>query len=171
LGQVGHFTKGCTLIFLAFMGYTSANVFDPHGGSEFFMRNFQTLDGTRIDPTAESLEFFLTASDDDEPLLAMRREGIYVTISASYGPLEIAMRPRYEDLARTLNRLTVVDGLHTTRQVGTGQAYLAMGLTAQNDLLMRLTIVADATGHLSLNLKLTPEARIKLYDWLGVVMN
>jgi len=36
---------------------------------------------------------------------------------------------------------------------------------------MRLTIVADATGHLSLNLKLTPEARIKLYDWLGVVMN
>lgn len=132
------------------------------------MRNFQTLDAVIVNPDSDSLEFFLTESDDDQPRLAMRREGAYVTISASYGPLEIAMRPRHEDLIRTLGRLTVVEGLHTTRQVGTGQAYLALGLTRDDSLLMRLTIVADATGHLSLNLNLTKDVRMRLYDWLNV---
>lgn len=132
------------------------------------MRNFQTLDATRVDPGSESLEIYLSATDDDQPILAVRREGTYVTLSASYGPLEIALRPRYEDLIRALTRLSVVEGLHTTRQVGTGQAYLAVGLTSDENLLMRLTIVADATGHLSLNLRLTPSARHTLFDWLSV---
>lgn len=132
------------------------------------MRNFQTLDETRLDPGSNSLELYLTSADDDQPRLAMHREGIYVTISASYGPLEIAMRPRYEDLVRTLGRLAVVEGLNTTRQVGTGQAYLAIGLSADDSLMLRLTIVADATGHLSLNLKLTPKVKETLFSWLGV---
>jgi hypothetical protein len=132
------------------------------------MRNFQTLDTHRNNPDSDSLEFYLDAEDHDQPKLALRREGIYVTISASYGPLEIALRPRYEDLVRTLSRLTVVEGLHTTRQVGTGQAYVALGLSIEDDLLMRLTIVADATGHLSLNLALRPRAKSALYEWLEV---
>lgn len=132
------------------------------------MRNFQTLDASRVDPEADSLELFLKAETDDHARLALRREGIYVTISASYGPLEIALRPRYEDLVRTLGRLTVVAGLHTTRQVGTDQAYLAMGLTADDRLLLRLTIAADATGHLSLNMNLASSARKTLFDWLHV---
>jgi len=82
--------------------------------------------------------------------------------------LEIALRPRYEDLVRTLSRLTAVDGLHTTRQVGTGQAYLAMGLTKDDNLLLRPTIVADATGHMSLNIEIAQSAREVLYDWLKV---
>lgn len=132
------------------------------------MRNFQTLDSATVDAESASLELYLSSADDDQPRLAMQREGAYVTISASYGPLEIAMRPRYDDLARSLGRLGVVEGLHTTRQVGTGQAYLAIGLTPDNSLLMRLTIVADATGHLSLNMLLTDPARGKLFQWLGV---
>jgi len=55
--------------------------------------------------------------------------------------------------------------------VGTGQAYLAMGLTTDNHLLLRLTIVADATGHMSLNMNLEPAVRTKLYDWLNVAAN
>ena len=132
------------------------------------MRNFQTLDAARENLDSKSLEFYLKASEDEHARLALRREGAYVTISASYGPLEVAMRPRYEDLVRSLSRLSVVEGLHTTRQVGTNQAYLAVGLTADNHLLVRLTIVADATGRMSLNLNLTNEARAKLYEWLDV---
>ncbi len=132
------------------------------------MRNFQNLDTARENLDSNSLELFLKNAASEQPQLALRREGAYVTISASYGPLEIAMRPRYEDLARTLSRLSVVEGLHTTRQVGTGQAYLAMGLTPENHLLLRLTIVADATGHLSLNLDVASEARAKLFEWLDI---
>src|SRR5215831_15652200 len=132
------------------------------------MRNFQILDGSRINRDADSLELFFKNADSEQPRLALRREGIYVTISASYGPLEIALRPRYEDLIRTLSRLTAVEGLHTTRQVGTGQAYLAMGLTQEDNLLLRPTIVADATGHFSLNLEITQKVRQALYDWLKV---
>ncbi|MCS6870428.1 MAG: hypothetical protein RML95_10110 [Anaerolineae bacterium] len=132
------------------------------------MRNFQTLDEAKVDSASESMEMFLKATDDDEPRLAIRREGGYVTLSASYGPLEIAMRPRYEELVRAMARLTVVDGLLTTRQVGTSHAYLALGLHNDGSLLMRLTIVADATGHLSINLRLVESVRKQLYDWLNV---
>ncbi len=132
------------------------------------MRNFQTLDGSRVDPELDSLELFFTNAADQQPRLALRREGAYVTISASYGPLEIALRPRYEDLVRTLSRLAPVEGLHTTRQVGTGQAYLAMGISSNNNLLLRPTIVADATGHFSFNIEVSENAREALYQWLKV---
>ncbi len=132
------------------------------------MRNFQTLDQAKVDSASESMEMFLSDADDDQPQLALRREGAYVTISASYGPLEIAMRPRYEELMRAIVRLNVVDGLLTTRQVGTSHAYLALGLQSDGSLLLRLTIVADATGHLSINLRLVEAVRQQLYDWLNV---
>jgi hypothetical protein len=131
------------------------------------MRNFQPLDHVHINTDIDSIQLESTDSQN-EPVLALRREGIYVTISASFGPLEIALRPRYEDLVRTLGRLQSVEGLHTTRQVGTAQAYLAMGLTAEGALLLRPTIVADATGHFSLNLEIAPAARQALYEWLRV---
>lgn len=132
------------------------------------MRNFQTLDEAKVDSASESMEMFLSDTDDDQPRLAVRREGNYVTISASYGPLEIAMRPRYDELVRAIARLTIVDGLLTTRQVGTSHAYLALGLHNDGSLLMRLTIVADATGHFSINLRLVESVRKQLYDWLNV---
>jgi hypothetical protein len=132
------------------------------------MRNFQLLDGCRADPESDSLELFFMAASSEQPKVALHREGSYVTISASYGPFEIALRPRYEDLVRTLSRLTAVDGLLTTRQVGTGQAYLAIGLSPDNSLLLRPTIVADATGHFCLNIEITAEMRQALFDWLKV---
>ncbi len=131
------------------------------------MRNFQFLDHVVVDTDSDAIQLAQTDSDN-EPILALRREGIYITLSASFGPLEIALRPRHEDLIRTLGRLQVVEGLNTTRQVGTAQAFLAMGLKADGSLMLRPTIVADATGHLSLNLEISPNARKALYDWLKV---
>jgi hypothetical protein len=98
----------------------------------------------------------------------MRREGDYITISASYGVLEIALRPRYHELTRVLSRLQPVEGLQTTRQVGTGQAFLALGLKPDGTLLMRPTLVADATGHMSFNLALSDPVRQALYTWLPI---
>ena len=132
------------------------------------MRNFQILDGCKADPESDSLELYHTGAQSEQPMVALHREGAYVTISASYGPLEVALRPRYEDLVRTLSRLTPVEGLLTTRQVGTGQAYLAMGLTPEGNLLLRPTIVADATGHFSLNIEIAASVREALYDWLKI---
>lgn len=133
------------------------------------MRYFQVLDHIAID--ADSGVMLLTAEAAEHAQLAMRREGAYVAISASDGPMEIALRPRYEDLARLLARLQPVEGLQTTRQVGTSQAYLAIGLRSDGALIMRPTIVADATGYFTLNLALTANIRRAFYAWLGVETN
>lgn len=132
------------------------------------MRNFQELDVTEIDP--QNGIFYIQCSNGDatRPRLAMRREGSYLSISCSYGPLEIAMRPRYAEVTRALGRLRPVLGLQTTRQVGTGQAYLALGLQEDGALVLRPTIVADATGHVVFNLLLTSTVRDALFDWLPV---
>src|SRR5688572_12610507 len=92
------------------------------------MRNFELLDQVTVDTDSGVLT--LSSGDDitGHPVVALRREGGYIALSASYGPLEIALRPRFQELSRVLARLQPVEGLQTTRQVGTGQAYLAVGL-------------------------------------------
>lgn len=133
------------------------------------MRQFQTLDNITVD--TESGILYIKHEDDlgTHPMISMRREGVYIAISASYGPLEIALRPRAEELARLLSRLQPVKGLQTTRQIGTANAYLAVGLRVDETLVMRPTLVADATGHLSFNLALTSATRQGLFDWLPVI--
>jgi hypothetical protein len=130
------------------------------------MRHFQVLDHIAIDTDSGVMTLRTEAAEHAQ--LAMRREGAYVAISASYGAMEIALRPRYEDLVRLLARLQPVEGLQTTRQVGTSQAYLAIGLRADGTLIMRPTIVADATGYFTLNVALTPNIRRAFYEWLAV---
>ena len=131
------------------------------------MRHFQTLDTIHVDH--ESGVVTLSIRDvPNSPMISMRREGAYIAISASYGPLEIALRPRVEEFERLLGRLKPVEGLQTTRQVGTSQAYVAIGLRSDGSLVLRPTIAADATGHLSFNLMLTPHIREAFYAWLPV---
>ena len=132
------------------------------------MRHFQILDKISMDPDSGIMQLSISESPEVNPAVAMRREGTYIAISASYGPLEIALRPRHEELARLLGRLRPVEGLQTTRQVGTSQAYLAIGLRADGTLIMRPTIAADATGHFSLNLALTPHICRAFFEWLPV---
>lgn len=132
------------------------------------MRNFQKLDNVAVDVESGILTISSASDDISSPRVAMRREGSYVAISASYGPLEIALRPRFVEFGRTLARLQPVRGLQTTRQVGTGQAHLALGLQEDGGLVMRMTIVADATGHLSFNLIVPADVRQAMYEWLPI---
>ena len=132
------------------------------------MRNFELLDTVKLDDSSGLITFTIQAQTTGQPVVAMRREGGYIALSASYGPFEIALRPRFQELSRTLSRLQPVEGLQTTRQVGTAQAYLSVGLKSDGVLLLRPTIVANATGHIAFNLALTASARKALFDWLPV---
>ena len=133
------------------------------------MRNFHMLDKAVTDGEVGLLSFHSTVEAPFKPQLTMRKEGTYVALSVSHGPIEIALRPRVDELRRVLGRLYPVEGLQTTRQVGTGEAYIALGLQVDGQLLLRPTLVADATGHQCFNLTLTDSARKSLFDWLGVV--
>jgi hypothetical protein len=132
------------------------------------MRHFVTLDEVNMNQDSGVILFAASEPSELKPRLSMRREGGYVSISVSSGPLEIALRPRYQDLTRVLASIHSVNGLQTTRQVGTGQAYLAIGLHENGNLVMRPTIVADASGLLCFNLLITDAARRQLYEWLSV---
>lgn len=132
------------------------------------MRNFELLDHVSVDTDSGVITLSSENEKSGHPVVALRREGGYIALSASYGPLEIALRPRFQELSRVLARLQPVEGLQTTRQVGTGQAYLAVGLKPDGVLLLRPTIVADATGHMGFNLALSDGVRQALFEWLPV---
>ena len=132
------------------------------------MRSFQTLDIVSVEEDTGIIYISVNEENWMHPRISMRREGSYIAISASYGPVEIAMRLRFNELTRVLARLRPVNGLQTTRQVGTGQSYLAMGLQDGGNLVLRPTIVADATGHMCFNLVLTDGVRATLFDWLSI---
>lgn len=134
------------------------------------MRQFRTLFRVDADEQTGVLYIVGEKGTHDYPSLMVRREGDYVPISVSYGPIEFSLRLGYDDLARTLGRLQPVDGLQTTRQVGSTSAFIAFGLHHDGELIMRPTLVIDARGHLAVNLKLTPEARDTLLNWLQIQM-
>ena len=131
------------------------------------MRNFQLLDSVEDDAGTGILTF--TSADDagSSPRLALRREGDFLGLSASYGALELALRLHHDDVARAVGRLRPVAGLQTSRTVGTGQSSLALGAQPDGSLLMRVMLFGDATGHLSLNLELSADASQALRRWLG----
>jgi hypothetical protein len=132
------------------------------------MRNFQTLETVTVDKQTGIIHFATQNASPMNPRLAMRREGDYVPTSVSYGPIEISLRLRHERMIWILTRLQPVAGLQTSRQVGTGQAYLAVGMTPEGELVARPTLEADATGRIVFNLLLTPECCKALFDWLEI---
>ncbi len=130
------------------------------------MRQYRSLYMIDRDDDAGILNIYGDRGTHDYPAVAVRREGQYVQISVSYGPLEMALRLPAEDLERSLHRLVAIDGLRTTRKVGSSSAYIGFGLNKDGTLVMRPTVVADATGHLSFNFSLPTEARAVLFEWL-----
>jgi hypothetical protein len=132
------------------------------------MRVVHKLDRVVPDDTGDALLIQCSEGLDCEPVLALGREGLYISISASYGPLEVALRPRLRDLTSGLVQLRPAEQLSATHMVGTSQAQIELGLSQDGELLFRPVIVADATGYLAVNLILTPEARARLFEWLGV---
>jgi hypothetical protein len=131
------------------------------------MRNYQLLDSATVEKD-NVLWLSTTENNPDHPLLAMSREGAFVSISASFGPLEVALRLQYNEFSRQLVSLHPVPGLATTRQVGTVNSYIALGLTKDNRLVMRPTIVTDARGHVTFNLVISEKAFQSLLQWLEV---
>lgn len=129
------------------------------------MRTFHILNQVNTDTASGLIHFH-----DEEKLthLALSREGEYVVLTASYGPMEIALRPRLQELTRALKSLKPVEGLQTTRQIGTSQSTVSLGLRSDGVLVLRPTITADASGLFCLNIELTDEARQRLFDWLGI---
>lgn len=132
------------------------------------MRHYQKLDNATFDESTNTLLITGDEANADGPNLWFGREGMYISISANYGPLEIALRPRQRDLITSLSQLKPTDRLSVMRLVGTGQAHLGLGLSTRGELLLRATIVADATGQFAMNMILTPRVREKLLQWLGV---
>ena len=133
------------------------------------MRNFHPLDQVHSDTETGILLYTSSVEAPFKPQVAMKREGNYIAFSVSHGPIELAMRPRVDELKRVLGRISPVPGLQTTRQVGTSDAYIALGLNPDGTLLLRPTLVADATGHFCFNLIMSDAMRQSLFDWLGVV--
>lgn len=131
------------------------------------MRQFQTLDSVHIDDETRLVTLTCTATSTQHVEVSMRREGDHLAISFSLNALEFALRPRFSEVTRALSHIQPVDGLNTTRQVGTGNAFLALGLHTDGSLIIRPTFVADATGYISFNLKLTPEAYQAFSQWIG----
>ena len=132
------------------------------------MRHYQKLDSVTYDEANDTL--MLGCTDPDASLVSLwfGREGMYLSISANFGPLEIALRPRHRDLVTSLAQLKPTERLAVMRMVGTGQAHLELGLTTDGDLLLRATIVADATGHFAINMVAKSDVRQKLFEWLDV---
>lgn len=132
------------------------------------MRHFQTLSAVSHDTANDTLLISDGSSDPCAPTLWFGREGMYLSVAAGYGPLEIALRPRYRDVVTSLAQLRPTARLTVMRRVGTGQAHLELGLSTDGELLLRTMIVADATGHAAINLVLTSQARAQLFEWLEV---
>jgi hypothetical protein len=130
------------------------------------MRYFQTLTHTHNDTATGILH--ITADDGGNlmPRISLKREGDYVAISASYGPIEMALRPRYTEFMFGLTHLQPIEGLQTSRQVGSGQTYIALGLQPDGALVLRPTLIGDGGGHVSLNLAINSDARATLMGWL-----
>jgi hypothetical protein len=107
-------------------------------------------------------------SEDDSQYFSMSlaQEGDKVAIDVSIGAMEMALRLRKEELLRTLKSLTYVPGLTTTRQVGTSQAFMGLGLDSENQLILRATLLVDAGGKLTVNLRLGNDIRQQLTTWL-----
>ncbi|MBN1200308.1 MAG: hypothetical protein JXJ20_00500 [Anaerolineae bacterium] len=132
------------------------------------MRHYYTLDITAHDESDGTLLIKSSQPSEPAPALWFGREGMYISVSATYGPLEIALRPRLNDLLNTLKYLRPTERLSVTRRIGTGQAQVELGLAENGELLLRATIVADATGYIAMNFILTSDVRQTLYEWLGV---
>lgn len=132
------------------------------------MRTYQTLDRAEIDADRDILMLTSSARNELSTSVAMRREGDFLAISCSRGALELALRLKKADVTRTFSHLQPAEGQQTPRQIGTGQAFLQVGLQTNGALLLRPVLVADAGGLLALNLSVEHAARRALLSWLNL---
>ncbi|MGQ9907500.1 MAG: hypothetical protein ACUVS2_01575 [Candidatus Flexifilum sp.] len=119
----------------------------------------------RVEPHPSAL--VLASTDTLIGSLIARREDEYVILTTTSGPMEITLRLRADELARTLKHPAALSSEQVTaRQVGSAHAYLAIGRRDDGDILLRPTLIADATGQLSFNLLVTAHVAGDLLQWL-----
>jgi hypothetical protein len=128
------------------------------------MRDYQSLNKFE---TRGEIIYLSSDAPDAHASLALTREGDRVAIAASIGALELALRLHYDELKRHLNALTPVSGLTTTRQIGNVAAYISAGIMDDGKLVLRPTLVSDATGHITINLLAEQPVAEKLLAWLN----
>src|SRR5688572_12058263 len=128
------------------------------------MRTYQTLNQFK----QENNTVFLSNSDPSkEMVLSMAREGDRVAISVCVGALELGLRLHHDELQRGLNSLTPVPGLTTTRQVGNVAASIGIGSMEDGALVLRPSLISDATGHLTINLLVEKAVAEKFLQWIN----
>ena len=130
------------------------------------MHHYHILDAVSIE--GDILTLADQAPTPQQTRITMQREGAYLLIAASVGALELAFRLSYDEIQRKTQALKPVPGLATTRQVGGVQAFISLGMTEDGGWVLRPTLVSDATGHLNLNLRTTPELFDQVRKWLDI---
>ncbi len=129
------------------------------------MRQFHVLDQIQIVQETGIVSFSSGTTRDIQ--LWLRREGTYIVVSAVYGPMEMALRLNLQEVVRGIRLTQALDGLQTTRQVGSAQSYIGFGLQMDGALLLRLTIVEDAHGLFAMNFQLSASVAQQFTDWLN----
>jgi hypothetical protein len=142
-------------------------VCSPMKGKTRMSRAFALLDTTIIDAENHLLTLRGSETGTLTPEISIRREGVWLLIAAGVGFVEVALRLSFEEMHHVLSSLQPNDGLTTTRQVGTGEAYLGVGLKQDGTLILRPIVVGDATGHVRMNFRLTSDARAALLRWIA----
>lgn len=128
------------------------------------MRDYQFLD--TITEEEGRLQLTNREGGTNNGALTLAQEGDKIVISAAMGALEIALRLRLEELKRQIAGLKHIPGLTTSRQIGTTQAFIWLGLTDSNQLVLRPTLLVDATGKLTINLLTSEGCYQRLLQWL-----
>ena len=126
------------------------------------MHNHHLLDSFGV----ENGILYLITKDSDNIHLALKKEGTRIAISASIGPLELALRLYFDEFRRKVANLRPIAGQTAIRQVGGGQAFMGIGMVEDGGLILRPTLVTDASGHLNMNFRTTAEVCEVFANWL-----
>lgn len=131
----------------------------------FMSRTFAVLDQSSLE--AGILTLRGAEAGVLTPEISLKREGAYLVIGAGVGFVEVALRLNFDEARQAMAHLQPNDGLTTSRQVGSGDAYLGVGLRSDGTMILRPIIVGDATGHLRMNFHLSSATRATLAEWIA----
>lgn len=126
------------------------------------MRQYRRLEHVSVGPEGA----LVAAGAEPGAELLARHEGEAVALSFFAGAVEISLRLKAADLARTLAQLQPADAIGDMRQVGTAQSALGLSLRPDGTLVLRPMLTADAAGMLALSFEMSAAARQALIEWL-----